>query len=918
MTSHSYWRIRYKYPDGSNIQYAEVYFLDSVGTDLCVGGTVIYSSQFNGTFAAANAFDRNNATNYAALGNVGQWIGYQFASPVDVAKVGVRGSTSNPNENSKGILIERSDDGTNWRCVTSIDDGAGNLTSGEYREYSVVAQNRAFDLDPHRYWRVRPFSLSHSNSAWIIGEIVFRDLSDTDLTVVEGGSTIELNHESTWFASLAFDRINSFGWQKDFPTLDSWVGWDFGAGNEQAVAKIDLRAGASYGPNMPTSCWIEYSDDATNWVIREEINDNTAYANAEWRYRTFATEPDAPEMLASFGFDYSIDAQPVHAVFGFDYTVESNSIAQSFGFDYGINEGVHSSFGFDYRIQLKRTFGFNYQIEEDLGDVLGYRHIFPGTDGSATRSFETVLTGRGINEYEIISDVGPVTYPSSVPLADDITLIHLHFYADYYNRIWVTPEEIRLSNPKIGFEYDFGVWSAYDRPNSMITYTPTDVDGVSFVELGDLPMSFNPVEFKYLHFTIDADAPSQIDGNLFFTFTMGGDGFDLFALVLGVLETLPNEPFTEVWTWSTVMETSRNGTEQRQALRDQPRTQAGYVVQILDEEDRLLAYQQFYSFATRSVLVPFFQYMTKLDADAAIGATRLYFDLSQSDIRADEYIVIFNPQTDEYSIVQVASLNSDGVNLVTPVTFDVDRDTYEVLPGRSMRLPNKSSLGMGAVNGQLTFKGESTSWRDLKRPDSAVTLPEYDGYPVLPYKPIAANNVDETFDSDVSVIDNLSAPPVLRSTFTNPFVEQSKQYFIDREVEMDWWRTFFDYTKGMLRPFLVPTWRDDLPLVEQPTVGDNELITSNTDYIDYWPHITYQWIQIQSDAGVIYRRVESVENVPTGLRISLDENIGITTGVNENMKVSFLNLTRLNEDFVTLEHFVNHTIVTVKTRTVNQ
>ena len=915
MAAHSYYRIRYRFPDTDNTHYAEVFFKDAGGTDLCTGGTLIYSSQYNsGTpyYGAVNAMDRNTTTGYASSGNAGEWIGYHFAAPVEVAKIGVTGSGNFPTLNAKGILFEYSDDGTTWITQQAYFDALGNLTAGGYREYTVVPDlTNSFDMDPHRYWRINIILLNNSANYQEIEEIQFQNAAGTDLTT--SGTASASSSNGSFLPALAFDDADSGVWRAGSAVTPAWIMWDFGSGNAQTVEKLMMRAHSS---DMPRGWYVEYSDDNVTWTIRDVRNNEAVWSSNEERTYTFL--PPVSEMIATFGFGYSIAAQPVLKTFGFDYVVESTQIVQTFGFDYGINEGIHSSYGFDYRIQIHNRFGFSYRIEADNGDNLGYRHIFPGNTGAVSRVFEPVISASGVGVLEATSDIGPVTYPSSVPLPDDQTFNHLNFYADYYNRIWVTPEEIRLSNPKIGFEYPFGVWSAYDRPNSLTTYTPTDVDGVSFVEFDDLPIAFKPVEFKYLHFTIDADAPSQIEGNLFFTFTMGGDGFDLFALVLGVLKTLPNEPFNEMWSWASVLEISRDGTEQRQALRDQPRTQAGYVVQILDEDDRRIAYQQFYSFATRSVIVPFFQYSTRLTFDVAIGATRLYFDLSQSDIRAQEYLVIFQPQTNEYSLVQVSTLNADGVNLLTPITFDVDKDVFEIVPGRSMRLPNKSALGMGAVNGSLNFKGESTSYRELLRPGSAITLESYEGYPVLPYKAIAQDDIDEAFDSDVEVIDNESAPPIQRSTFTNPFVESTKQYFVDRDTDMDWWRTFFDYTKGMLRPFLMPTWRDDLPLVEQPTVGDNELVTSNTDYIDYWPHATYQWVQIQSDAGVIYRRVEAVEVEENGLRLSLDENIGITTGVNENMIVSFLNLTRLNDDQISLEHYVNHTLITIPIRTVNQ
>ena len=634
---------------------------------------------------------------------------------------------------------------------------------------------------------------------------------------------------------------------------------------------------------------------------------------------TWSSEWNIEQGAASgtWSSEWNIEQGAASGTWSSEWNIEQGAASGSWSFEWDMFAPFETTREFQWSIDLYTTREFKWHLLGEESDLLGYRNISPGRRDTAFRSFPTGRTATTLNE---ITEFGstPASPPEHTILDSVEQANYFHFYADYYERIWVDPSDYRLSNPKIGFQYPFYVWNAYNRPNQMTTYTPTDVGGTTFVEESDLPITFGAIEFRTMHFTINEDAPSQIEGDMFFDFTMGGDGFHLFALVLGVLKTLPNEPFNEIWSWFSVIETSRNGTEQRQALRDEPRTQAGYTVMLLDEEDRRIAYQQLFSFATRSVLVPFFQYSTTLDADVENGDTRLYFDLSQSDIRAEEYLVLFQPDTYQYQLLQVSTLNSDGVNLMTPIMFDADMTRWEVVPARNMRLPNKSSLGMEALTGTLSFKGESTTWRELLRPSSAVTLPEYDGLPVIPYEPIAVQDVDETFDSDVEVIDNDSAPPTLRSTYTNPFIEQTKQFLIDRTTEMDWWRTFFDYTKGMLRPFLAPTWREDLPLAEEPGLGDTEILTTNTDYADYFAYNTYKYVQIQSDAGTIYRKVTAVEYDPAGLKITLDDTIGLTAGSNLNMVVSFLNLTRLNSDEVKLEHYVNHTIIEIETRTVNQ
>lgn len=647
-----------------------------------------------------------------------------------------------------------------------------------------------------------------------------------------------------------------------------------------------------------------------------EIDNTSAGNSAAQVYSNSLTWTD-PTVSDTWGFDYKITAH-AYGSWPFDYKVEAgNQIAWHHDFDYEIFAPVSVTWSFDYKVQLYTVRTFDYKVLGDTGNYLRYFAINGGSqDKHPARAF-SVATGQTIGEQGA-ANPGALHYVEPVVLPDQESPLHQNFYSDFYERIWVSPLDYRLSNPKLGYEYPFYVWSAYDRPNALVDYLPTDVDGIEFTEEGDMPISFKPVEQKILHFSVLPTAPAQIEGRLDFDFTMGGDGFNLFVLVLSVLRTLPNEPMREIWAWYTTIETSKNGMEQRMAMRDEPRTMVDYDVVITDDEDRISAYQQLYAFASRPILVPMFQYVTPLDAPVEEGDDRIYFEIEKSDIRAGEYIVLFNRFTLQFVLVQVSTLEADGVSLVTPIEIDAGIDEWEVLPGRSMRLPNKSSLDMEAVDGGASVRGESVVWRALVRPGSAVTLVTLDDYPILSLRPIADPNIDETFDQDVELLDNDYSTPVQKSTYTNPFVESTKSWEIDREIDMDWWRTFMDYCKGQQKPFLMPTWRNDLPLYEQPELGDTVLLSTNTDFLDYFEHDTYGWVMIQSDAGVIFRRVEEVIPDVAGVAISINEGIGVSAGSNENMVVSFCNLTRLNSDEVTFDHFVNYTIVTLDTRTVNQ
>src|SRR5215472_14907731 len=111
--AHVFWRINVIGPLPS---LSELKFYDGTGTLIpATGGTAID----NGTpFAVpANAFDGNTATNWTTYQYTAGWIGYQFASAVDVHLVAISADT---NGGAPGnFSLDYSDNGTTWTALLS-------------------------------------------------------------------------------------------------------------------------------------------------------------------------------------------------------------------------------------------------------------------------------------------------------------------------------------------------------------------------------------------------------------------------------------------------------------------------------------------------------------------------------------------------------------------------------------------------------------------------------------------------------------------------------------------------------------------------------------------------------------------------------------------------------------------------------
>lgn len=566
----------------------------------------------------------------------------------------------------------------------------------------------------------------------------------------------------------------------------------------------------------------------------------------------------------------------------------------------------------DYAIQLYKDLGLRWKLENAPNLYYDYHIIRQGTSVLFDSNFGNTVARPVLSAQPAVST--GLVIPDVTPLPAAVGSEYLYFYADYYLRIWLDPNVRRLSNPRLNTPYSFSVWNAFPNQNYLVEAIKTDLTGVTLVDT--VPVLFERYEYKTLSFEIDSTAPASLDGTFEFVFDYGDALLRIIATVVEVTRLVPNEPVTELWVWKTTVTIAEDGSEQRAALRNQPRYRLNCTVNIKDEEDRLVRYNQLWAFLSRDIRMPFFQYMTPLLADASIGDTVLSIDTSATDLRANEYASLYDPNDGTMAIVKVVTVGPDYVVLETGIDVDVT-DEWSIVPTVAMRMPDGTGIRMAAVNGVASISAESVQYRDLVRDAGAASVTTFDGYPVLTLRPIAVEDLVENFSQGSGVVDNETALPQLYSFWSTPFVNGSRQWKIERS-DVDFWRIFMDEVKGMLNPFLLPTFRNDLPIYTMPALSSNKIEITNVDYAAQWENDTYKRIQIESDNGVVYRKVTSFVDPGNGrLELTLDSPIGSNPGDNNIIRISHLNKVRLASDTVTLEHYVNWTIVSIDVRTIN-
>jgi hypothetical protein len=388
---------------------------------------------------------------------------------------------------------------------------------------------------------------------------------------------------------------------------------------------------------------------------------------------------------------------------------------------------------------------------------------------------------------------------------------------------------------------------------------------------------------------------------------------------------IPNLPVIETWQYLTVMTGAEGSREQRASLRTYPRTILNFSAVIEDDEHRRDVYQMLFKYINRVFDYPNYIHLTRLTASAVAGATKLFFDPAATDMREGGTLALFDAEDERTTLyLTISTLDSDGANLVLPLPINVPRSWY-VCPAFNFRTAAIVGFNMSSINGTFDIQLESTSPRTLERPDASPTLVMIDGMLLLNDRPLTVDDVDESFDQNVTWLDNEIAPPEPKTNWPIPFMSGTRQYFVDRPTDMDYWRSVAHTLRGRQNPFLLPTHRNDLPLVETPSLGATSLVTSNIQYADMWRQRTYQYLQIENANAIIYRRVlEAITNYdvdgdPITVTLKLSASIGAVAGDNVISAISYVNICRLDTDEIELNHGEGGTtVLTIQVRSINE
>ncbi len=432
--------------------------------------------------------------------------------------------------------------------------------------------------------------------------------------------------------------------------------------------------------------------------------------------------------------------------------------------------------------------------------------------------------------------------------AHDLRIVDTQ-HTDYHFRFWVFPSTIVLSNPLLDTDIPFDVWNTF---GSIQLLTSIGAVGSSVLSFDQTPAvdSINDMQIETFNMQIAA-GEDTIEATVTFVYPLGELTFDVFANIASVFNIIPDIPVRETWEFSTDVLTAYDGSEQRISLRTSPRRDMDFTVAIEDSAARRQQYALLMENLNVPTSIPAYAHSTLITQASSIGATRIFFDASLTQMRVGEDLAIINPQTENVQVLEVTVLYTDGADLGASLSEAITPAFY-VYPSHSMILRERSGINMNPITGSLNIKAEGDSQPTLPRPGASVTIQTIDGFNIMDRRPLAP--ADELGQSRKQVLDyDTGGKTILNKADPHIKIVGTRRWVIKRYAnpgDEDFMRQFIHDAQGAQKAWLLPTWFADLTISanDPPTGGNGQILVNELNYISqFFPYETWKHIQIEYD-----------------------------------------------------------------------
>ena len=488
------------------------------------------------------------------------------------------------------------------------------------------------------------------------------------------------------------------------------------------------------------------------------------------------------------------------------------------------------------------------------------------------------------------------------------------FAEDFYNNVYVEPPVVDVGSVTSPLTVPFVIWSAFleNRLFENIYDLPQQGVRVSGVQT---PIAVAPLATITANLLVDARGSPQIDGVVRFVFGDKDGRLPVKGFRSVEFPFDPNwaSPYEIELSYRTDIKRSRDGTEQRRALRTKPRRRFQFQANPIGDDLRS-AHRTLQSTGANIIVLPELVRSYAPMQAQSFGSTTVVAPNPPDWLSSGALVVARFGRQKETRIVERVADNTVTFTSGARKSFPVG---YSLHPGVSVRLDEtlRSRLLTDRV-GQLTVVVDADP--ALDDPGTIEDAPRtFDGRELWLGRSNWSDVPDITFDQSRETVDygvgaiSVFEPVAWASRRT------SRTFSGVSRVEAHSIVDFFRRCRGRQTAFWVPTWTDDLSVSTYGIAGNNSITFEGGDvYETYKDDPTHRAIFVQRYDGSV--EAQKITSMNLSVALGQENTVAVLGGgwsqddsVETVRRVSWLHLCRMSSDKLTVRWPTN-TVAEVK------
>jgi hypothetical protein len=473
--------------------------------------------------------------------------------------------------------------------------------------------------------------------------------------------------------------------------------------------------------------------------------------------------------------------------------------------------------------------------------------------------------------------------------------------SDFFYRVWVIPAVIEVDNPTEGAPIGFEIWSAFPWDNELDAINSTGADGL---ELTIAPGSdWNPWETVEAGVIVTREAPPLVQALFVFDFRHDETELEFTAERATIVGQHAEQGMIERLEWKTDVLRSINGKTQRSSVRRNPRRRLSFDIVATTEQELRELSATLAGRMTAPVVLPLWAEHMTLTADYAGGDT-IFADCSFAEIVEGDSLYVERRDRSYAELARVTEVNRGAGTFTLSNALTASFSAGDVCyPAVSAWLPDGTAINRHqTAAGRITLEALVTQRQELV--GHGATVSTYEGLPLLERRPLANGTVSESYATNGQRLD-FGGSIVLASPEALATITRSRQYWIEDQADLQFFRAFLAQVRGRAREFYVPTYRPNFIPLEQPENGETDVvIEAEASQFQFWIDQTNRrdvYLERTDRTGEVLRVSGITDQGDNTLRVSFSSPI-MAEGLAPILSFSIVERARLATDGVQIMH----------------